>query len=79
MIVREILVFSAMMPDDVVDGPTGVMMHVHEETAKGDKYREMPLLLNLATTRTVDDVHEEVSNTPFVDISTQILRRWAAA
>ena len=67
-------------PADVVDGPAGTMVRVREEIAKGDKYRETPLPADLATTiQTVDDVREEASDAPLVDVSTRTLRRWVAA
>ena len=67
-------------PDDVADGPQGAMVRVREAIAKGDKYRETPVPPSLATTiRTVDDVREEPSDAPLVDVSTRTLRRWVAA
>ena len=67
-------------PDVVVDGPAGTMVRVREAVAKRDKYRETPLPPDLATTiQTVDDVREEPSDAPLVDVSTRTLRRWVAA
>lgn len=67
-------------PADVVDGPAGTMLRVREDGAKGDKYRETPVPPNLATTiRTIDDIREEPSTAPLVDVSTRTLRRWVRA
>ena len=67
-------------PADVTDGPAGTMVCVREEISKGDKYRETPLPIDLTTTiQTVDDVREEASDAPLVDVSTRTLRRWVAA
>ncbi|MFC7226297.1 site-specific integrase [Salinirubellus salinus] len=62
-------------PEHVVDTDAGTMLRVYH--GKGDKYRETPVPADLATTiRTVDDVRDQDSDDPLVDVTTRTLRRW---
>jgi integrase len=63
-------------PEDLADTEAGWMLRVWETKTTP---RETPVPENLATTiNTVDDVREEDSSTPVVDVSTRTLRRWVA-
>jgi len=61
-------------PDNLADTDAGWMLRVWEGKSKP---RETPVPSNLATTiTTVDDVRDEDSDIPVVDVSTRTLRRW---
>lgn len=56
------------------------MLRVRQKVAKGGKYREIPVPVDLATTiRTVADVRQKPDGAPLIDVSTRTLRRWMRA
>lgn len=67
---------TGVTPEDIVDTDAGMMLRIWE-SAKTGEYRETPIPTALANTiATIDDVRDEDSDEPIVDVSTRTLRRW---
>lgn len=66
---------TSVTPPDVVDTPVGPRVRV--EDGKGDKYREVPISVELKTRiETHADTRSEASDVPLVDASNRTVQRW---